>query len=329
MACESAETTKPGEAAAAMAACHLVGMPKSGTTLLLALLDGHPELQVFPEELRFYGTAKGHDDGAARLLEGGALRLLARGAAEGLGGTRNYGHVDGAGLAADIAALGARGLRDRALLEGIMASWRDRSGSGVGTPRIWVEKSPGNEYFLPVITGWFGRASAIVHMVRDPRDVFVSLSRARESVGTPLDPETFATQWGFSAEIARDAARRYPGFQVVRYEDLAAEPRAVMIGLARGLGIAWDDRLLVPTRAGVPWRGNSMHDRTFAGVGADSVGLHREGLDDAARRVIEGRLACAMRRHGYGPVAVGPRAMFDLARQRLRRMRWQRRMEAS
>src|SRR5262245_11056209 len=32
----------------------LCGYPKSGTTLLLALLDHHPDLLVFPEESRFF-----------------------------------------------------------------------------------------------------------------------------------------------------------------------------------------------------------------------------------------------------------------------------------
>ena len=30
------------------------GLPKSGTTLLLALLDNHPQLTVLPEEMQFF-----------------------------------------------------------------------------------------------------------------------------------------------------------------------------------------------------------------------------------------------------------------------------------
>ena len=31
----------------------VVGYPKSGTTLVVSLLDGHPQLVVFPEETEF------------------------------------------------------------------------------------------------------------------------------------------------------------------------------------------------------------------------------------------------------------------------------------
>src|SRR2546430_16569908 len=37
-------------------ACFIAGQAKSGTTLLIALLDGHPELLVFPQETAYFPT---------------------------------------------------------------------------------------------------------------------------------------------------------------------------------------------------------------------------------------------------------------------------------
>jgi hypothetical protein len=37
-------------------ACFIAGQAKSGTTLLVALLDNHPDLLVFPEETAYFPT---------------------------------------------------------------------------------------------------------------------------------------------------------------------------------------------------------------------------------------------------------------------------------
>ena len=37
-------------------ACFIAGQAKSGTTLLIALLDNHPELLVLPEETAYFPT---------------------------------------------------------------------------------------------------------------------------------------------------------------------------------------------------------------------------------------------------------------------------------
>src|SRR5438874_9509488 len=38
-------------------ACFIAGQAKSGTTLVVALLDGHPELLVFPQDTAYFATA--------------------------------------------------------------------------------------------------------------------------------------------------------------------------------------------------------------------------------------------------------------------------------
>ena len=38
-------------------ACFAAGQAKTGTTLLIALLDGHPQLLVLPEETAYFPTA--------------------------------------------------------------------------------------------------------------------------------------------------------------------------------------------------------------------------------------------------------------------------------
>src|SRR5437762_8968692 len=37
--------------------CFIAGQAKSGTTLVVALLDGHPDLLVFPQDTAYFATA--------------------------------------------------------------------------------------------------------------------------------------------------------------------------------------------------------------------------------------------------------------------------------
>src|SRR3979411_2272347 len=47
-------------------ACFIAGQAKSGTTLLAALLDGHPELLVLPQETAYFPTALTKDGRGGR-----------------------------------------------------------------------------------------------------------------------------------------------------------------------------------------------------------------------------------------------------------------------
>src|SRR3954466_15284261 len=47
-------------------ACFIAGQAKSGTTLLTSLLDGHPELLVFPQETAYFPTVLTKYGGADR-----------------------------------------------------------------------------------------------------------------------------------------------------------------------------------------------------------------------------------------------------------------------
>src|SRR3954466_16087968 len=48
--------TKPGQIPFAQRAAFIAGPAKSGTTLLVSLLDSHPQLLVFPQETAYFPT---------------------------------------------------------------------------------------------------------------------------------------------------------------------------------------------------------------------------------------------------------------------------------
>jgi len=75
-------------------ACFIAGSAKSGTTLLVSLLDGHSGLLVFPEETAYFPTVRRKYHHAGRgaqvryLIEQAESRLLF--APKALAGNRDY-----------------------------------------------------------------------------------------------------------------------------------------------------------------------------------------------------------------------------------------------
>src|SRR5436309_13319936 len=88
-------------------ACFAAGQAKTGTTLLIALLDGHPQLLVLPEETAYFPTALnkyGKDGRRAQfdyLTKEALSRVLFGGPPEWE--KMDYGHFPSAGFRERIA----------------------------------------------------------------------------------------------------------------------------------------------------------------------------------------------------------------------------------
>jgi tetratricopeptide (TPR) repeat protein len=120
----------------------LIGFPRSGTTLLEVVLDGHPEIASIEEH---------------ELLTEGVLRYMCE--------PLDFGALIGA---------------DEAELDRLRAAYWARVGSaGVDvTGKVFIDKHPLNTLKLPLIARLFPNAK-ILFACRDPRDVVLSCFRRR------------------------------------------------------------------------------------------------------------------------------------------------------
>ena len=189
----------------------IIGCPRSGTTLLRAMLDSHPRVAVPPES---YFTVK-------------ALRRAAR-----YGGPEVF---DRTALLADIrgdvswpswAVADARLepiAADPALttVPAVLRAVYDEYARGEGKERS-IDKTPQHTEHVALLDAAFP-GSRFVHLVRDGRDVLPSLR------SMPYFPSGFAEAtlfWRDRAVSGRDA-RRVVGsarYHELRYEDLVADP---------------------------------------------------------------------------------------------------------
>jgi hypothetical protein len=159
-----------------------------------------------------------------------------------------------------------------------------------------VEKSPYNEYFAQQIFAWWPEACC-VHILRDPRDNFVSYRRKHSD----WRAEFFANNWRRSTQAGDDNQQRFGAqrYLILRYEDLVRSPEAKLKELAEFLDIDWDASLTAPTRAGEQWAGNSMFADQFQSISAAPVARWKESLATEEAAVIEWITRPLLEKWGY------------------------------
>lgn len=208
----------------------IVGSPRSGTTLLQALVCSTDEYAIPPEEdfiLRLYDKYNGLTSFDEKTLDGFVHDLYA---------SPTFGNwdVDPGYLrkVLDLCSIGSYS----DLIRGVYIAYGTKNQS---TNTEWGSKVP---YFVNHI-GRIARLlpnAKFIHLVRDGRDVLCSMrSRARKGA-THFETRTVraALQWRnlVSNGMRQGAALPPSRFLSVRYRDLVSKPRAALNAISAFLG---------------------------------------------------------------------------------------------
>jgi hypothetical protein len=299
------------------------GCPKSGTTLLLALLDGHPQLVALPEENHFlddrrkYLALTGFPAKLHRLLNETGLRLLGEGRFEASGEGKSKDARDYSGfdhrrftqLAEQF--VNQPWMTDSLLLSEVIRAYAIASGSPWRDRVRWVGKSNSNDVCSEALRTLFPDAK-FLHVVRDPRAVFASRRRRLlNRLGHYGKAHRLVREWNRSArqiEKLQDDAGRYLW---IRYEDLVTHPRESLEKICPFAGIELVPQLFEPTRAGRQWLGNATFHSTFNNISAEAADLWRNELTPDEIWWVELHCRDGMRLAGY---PLETEAGFSLAR---------------
>ncbi len=231
----------------------IVGCPRSGTTLLQAILASHPGITSFPET-HFLPRVVPQVGWRRRLglPSPGARNELRRLALEsGYGGT-----LPGTLPAILLHQVLGRFVQilDRATL--------DRKAE------YWVEKTPRHLVFTDLIERHVPEPR-IIHIVRDPRPTIASLlqvtARHPEEWDGSRTIEQCIERWVADVRLSLRLSLR-PRHAILRYEHLVADPSTVVSVLCRKLEIPFDGRMLTDfgatarslVRRNEPWK-NDVH----------------------------------------------------------------------
>ena len=269
----------------------IVGVGRSGTTLLRLMLDAHPEMAI-PSETYFVPPlireARKHKPAPVDVLLDAIVR-------------NDHHRWDDHGI--DEAELRDRlehlrspapGAAVRAFFE-LYAEKHDATRWGDKTP-LYLKEMKRIHSAVP--------EASFIHMIRDGRDVALSYSNRLRSMDPPREPPRpakLAKRWQRLILRGRRTAQALPSYREVRYEELVAEPERVLLEICAPLELDFDpamtryherasDRLVemardLPEADGRPLRPGAERMRAHAMAKqppqANNAGKWREEMPEA------------------------------------------------
>ncbi|MEO0423451.1 MAG: sulfotransferase [Pseudomonadota bacterium] len=269
----------------------VVGIGRSGTSLLQNMLAGHSAISFLPESsfLRRYAFSRAFDKGVGA----GDLPAFAKTLADDVAFKR-------LGFSAEqvqemlASPEGGRG-----------AGFFRRAAYRFGPPTqgaVYLgDKDPRLIEYLPSLKAAFPSAK-VVHIYRDPRDVFLSKSRADWAKGRTAFAYAFAgrVQW----ELVRRTGEALFGenFYELAYERLIDSPDEEMSKLCRFLSLSLEPAMLHPSEGGgalvakdeLAWK-----KETLGPILAANTGKWRTGLAPSQIVLVERISRRLMRDVGY------------------------------
>lgn len=267
----------------------IIGVPRSGTTLLRVLFDSHPNIACGPESpwlarasasvknLYMYMT----DDPFGYVKNFGAQREVVR---------------------SQMASL----------VNNLYLAYAQKKGK-----KRWAEKTPDHSLEIPFIADLFPDAR-FVFIVRDGRDVACStaiLSDKRREISPwhseniLLDDDNVVPNTLLNAALRwkiwnERIERSLSGLKHIRlrYEDLIAEPCKELERLTIFVGESYDSAMLEYMRKKhdyPDWEWGSTDVKKSSGINARSVNRWKQQLDKASLLEIESAICDSLKFYGY------------------------------
>lgn len=252
------------------------GVPRSGLTLLRAMLNANPAIACGPDL--------------------GLLPAIARQYAE-------FARTLGANVAANY-HVPPQEVRQiyATLIAGLLAPLAEADGKN----RV-AEKTSGNLFYFRELHALFPDA-LLIHVIRDGRDVAASLLGRgwTDGAGRPLpytrDARHGAKLWGDMVRAGRaagqDCGERYVE---VHYEELVRAPERVLRGLCERIGEPWHPDMLSFQRQKLRLVGTERDSAAAlrSPLHARSIGRWRRDIDPATAAFIGRLLAPVLDTFGY------------------------------
>jgi hypothetical protein len=272
------------DALSVVPATFIVGHPRSGTSLLRALLDNHPDLLVLPFETHLFDWIKSEDPVGALLDRTRLWATL----------NRHRPSISREEVEHVFFRTFSQANDPRARLLALMEGWRELTGVQQNTR--WVEKTPRHLYEFNTLSTWFPAGAKVLVMRRDPRDVIASeLKRA---------PSRSIFSMALTGRIAHQVMTEHESDSrvlAISYERLVQDPPGTMQEVCDFLEIPYDAAVSKPTVLGAEYSGNSRFRDTLDGVSEMAIGRYLDVLSGPRLERAEALLSPVLSDGGYAP----------------------------
>lgn len=285
----------------------IAGNQKSGTSLLMALLDDHPDVAAFPSETSVTGllfpVLSDPTLSKAKKLDAIITKRCSK---------ETDGFVPAS--ACNLLEVGKRlrylanDLENNAtdLHYGLLQAFYDVfNANRLKTSRIWIDKSPLSHLFADEVFSTYPNVKYI-HILREPKNNFSSVGgTALKRIKSRLKREALVWRYriwsAHSFYYAKRNLQKYGDerYKIIRFQDLVRNPKEVIPDLAEFIGIPEMDTLYQPTRAGYNYYGNNKNGMKFNGISTVNVDRWKERIPVHYARVMESQPMENMKPFGY------------------------------
>ena len=285
----------------------VLGVRRSGTTLLRVMLDRNPELAVPDESYFVPQLARRHRtpvDPAAFLDDLRRLPTL----------------VDWGLSPASVQARLRPGMTTDDAIAAVFAAYAAERGKA-----RWGDKTPLYMQHLDLLERLFPDAR-FVHLIRDGRDAALSFLSVQaglmtEGWGHPRDAAGFACQWATEVASARELGARVGGqrYRELRYEALVADPEGELRTVCAFAGLEYDPAML--DYVGQTDSARKAHQQRLNEPPRQNVRKWRTEMSESDRHAFEEVAGALLAELGY-EVEIRGTARGKLAAYRLRTGTW-------
>ena len=291
------------------------GYRKNGTTLLGAILDGHPDLFVYPYETHFWYSfypiyAEGNysiEEKISRVTNFifGDLKQI----------IRKWIKLDESDLKFSYETLNTK------FTELILKSQKTTKAffdtlcyvvrellpcPNYETHKIYVTKDTISELHVNTLFDLYPKAK-FIHIMRDPRDTCAVVMNGWDKhykyqydSKERLFRDVIDRGW-LSMRMGLDNQRVYgeERYLIIRYEDIVLKTEEILEEVVSFIGIDYDKLNIAPTFCGTPWEGNSFTDMKYQGVNTSRIGIFQKGLTEEQVKTLEFYFSEDMSQIGY------------------------------
>lgn len=212
----------------------VIGMPRSGTTLLSVMLNSHSQLAISPET-HYFTKYKHIGDMIINTSDKAVKRKLI---SQLLQSQEVADMKFSSSEMTDIAESLTHDmeLTHAKILGTILRQYAAKQGK-----ERWGEKTPGHYRFVPIIKANFPDAK-FISILRDPRDISLSLRKVPWSSNNIFH---HAWHWKQYVRLSNRYALQYKEHYLeVKYEDLLSNPTKVVRSICNFLNLPFENQML-------------------------------------------------------------------------------------
>ena len=299
-------------------AIFLGGHRRSGTTLLMHLLENHPQLCVFPADSGFFyayfpvyeSVEFTNKDRVKRVIDFCYSNLkeeIDKVNSENVGEEILEFPFDALHMNFQKKALNSN-ITTKEILIAMISAYRETYHKNLSKHKAWVEKTSSSEIYAKYIFEWFQRAK-FIHILRDPRDIYSSLKSGWNTYykergdDIRLLMQSMIDRGKLSIELAQFNLNKYgeDRYMIIKYEELTSKTVDIMRRISEFLGIEYNKCLLQPTACGKLWQGNNFNKMEFTKTSTVNVGRWKERITEEETKLIEFHFQDVMNNYGYKP----------------------------